>query len=486
MPTLSWNPHDLFKTKDWSSSVVEDDVKIKVNTSSSSISNGSGISLNRALLCCLSPVLKNILLDQCHCSPATIIIPDLPDQSLHHLQEFLRDPGESNLKNVSDLLSLLACGETIQRSSATTAETENEESIEEAETQAENVSEDDNINNRGDDDDDVVEENNFVESKSNNISLVGVRQDQDGEIENIVELETKMKNLLLKNVLSSEVKARRDSSDVDMFMTDDDDESFQSLSSRQSEENEESYDVGCKEKDSCDEIEIKMAHSPRHNDNGSTGIPEDDQLKQPSSSISPPDQSPLSRSDSSRVEETEQCLQKTDESDEEFPEDIITGDHDLKKEDIGDNSASGIDNDESDDEEQECSEDIVSVDKVCNNDDIRDSNGSDEFEDEEEVEEEDYDGEEEEYDGEDESITDEDSEEESFSDPSWHADDDNNSESSASDVEDSHEKLKKVENKAVKNMSRVKNCSNLSMLEKSSLSFYMSDSGPIDINTRCC
>ena len=169
MPTLSWNPHDLYKTKDWSSSVVEDDVKIKVNASSTSISKGSGISLNRAVLCCLSPVLKNILLDQCHCSPATIIIPDLPDQSLHHLQEFLRDPGESNLKNVSDLLSLFGCGETIQRSSATTAETENEESIEEAETQAENVSEDDNTNNRGDDDDDVVEENNFVESKSNNI-----------------------------------------------------------------------------------------------------------------------------------------------------------------------------------------------------------------------------------------------------------------------------------------------------------------------------
>ena len=247
----------------------------------------------------------------------------------------------------------------------------------------------------------------------------------------------------------------------------DDDESFQSLSSRQSEENEESYDVGCKEKDSCDEIEIKMAHSPRHNDNGSTGIPEDDQLKQPSSSISSPDQSPLSKSDSSRVEETEQCLQKTDESDEECPQDFITGDMCI------------IDNDESDDEDQECSEDIVSGDKEGNKDDIRDSNGSDESEDEEEVEEE-------EYDGEDESITDEDSEEESFSDPSWHADDDNNSESSASDVEDSHEKLKKVENKAVKNMSRVKNCSNLSMLEKSSLSFYMSDSGPIEINTRCC
>ena len=91
--------------------------------------------------------------------------------------------------------------------------------------------------------------------------------------------------------------------------------------------------------------------------------------------------------------------------------------------------------------------------------------------------------EEEEYDEEDSDIFDEesDTDEESYSDPSWQADIENSDEDEDEDNEHSKEKMKKLKLLAQKNMSVVQNTSNLSVMESSTLSFFMSDNGPIQL-----
>ena len=91
--------------------------------------------------------------------------------------------------------------------------------------------------------------------------------------------------------------------------------------------------------------------------------------------------------------------------------------------------------------------------------------------------------EEEEYDEEDSDIFDEesDTDEECYSDPSWQADIENSDEDEEEDNEHSEEKMKKLKLLAQKNMSVVQNTSNLSVMESSTLSFFMSDNGPIQL-----
>ena len=91
--------------------------------------------------------------------------------------------------------------------------------------------------------------------------------------------------------------------------------------------------------------------------------------------------------------------------------------------------------------------------------------------------------EEEEYDEEDSDIFDEesDTDEESYSDPSWQADIENSDEDEDEDNGHSEEKMKKLKLLAQKNMSVVQNTSNLSVMESSTLSFFMSDNGPIQL-----
>ena len=108
-----------------------------------------------------------------------------------------------------------------------------------------------------------------------------------------------------------------------------------------------------------------------------------------------------------------------------------------------------------------------------------------EDEDDDEGEEEECEGEEEDYEDEDfEEEESEDEEGESSSDSSWQAESEHSDDED--EVEEVSERTKKQKMKAMSNMSQVQASADLSVMEKNSLSFYMSEEGPIQLTVRYC